>query len=355
MPTLNGDPTLGTTSTIGRYFGVVSVVPSFFFSVWAYLLLASQPWNGPPDLSGLTSATPAEAAILGLGLILLSLVIAVVTHPLQFLAVQAFEGYWGAGALGLAMQERRIARHLTRRFLLENTKDDANDALRKIKGQLGLKAADDLNWSDLIETDDLGPLLTASVRYRASDAALGAYPQLHENVMPTRLGNVLRKYEAAAGGAVGLDLILWANHIGMVAEPAHTTYVQDQRNAMDLAVRMTATCLAMFVLTFTLLWPHGVWLLVALLPVAGAALSYRGAVAAADSYGRALSAWLHLNRFRLYEALHLPPVAGPQQERDQNEVLEDLVLGQPEYRAAYGKADPVARPAALRGASRTMR
>lgn len=355
MPTLTSDPTLGTTSTIGRYFGVVSVVPSFFFAVWAYLLLASQPWNGPPDLTGLTSATPAEAAVLGIGLILCSLVIAVVTHPLQFLAVQALEGYWGPGTLGLAMQERQIARHLRRRLQLEKSKDDANDTMRGIKGRIGLRAGDDLNWSDVIEAGDLDPLLDASVTYRASSAALGAYPQLHENVMPTRLGNVLRKYEAAAGGAVGLELILWANHIGMVAEPPHTTYVQDQRSAMDLAVRMTVTCLAMFGLAFVLFWPHGVWLLVALLPLAGALLSYRGAVAAADSYGRALSAWLHLNRFRLYEALHLPPVADPQQERDQNGVLEDLALGQPEYRGDYRKADTAPRPAALRRFPRARR
>ncbi|HMM95105.1 hypothetical protein [Phycicoccus sp.] len=355
MLTLTNDPTLGTTSTIGRYFGVVSVVPSFFFTVWSYLLLVSQPWEGPPDLSGLTTETPAEAAALGLGLILTSLVIAVVTHPLQFLAVQALEGYWGPGALGSAMQERHIARHLRRRQQLEESKDYANDRVRRTKGGLGLKAGDDLNWADVMDAGGLAPLLGASVQYRATKIALGTYPQLHENVMPTRLGNVLRKYEGVAGGAVGLDLILWANHIGMVAEPSQTAYVQDQRNAMDLAVRMVGTCLAMFGLTFVLYWPHGVWLLVALLPLCGAFLSYRGAVAAADSYGRALSAWIQLNRFRLYEALQLPPVRDAQEERDQNRDLEDLALGQPEYRAAFRRAATVSGPAALRRASRTRR
>jgi hypothetical protein len=351
VSTLTSDPTLGTTSTIGRYFGIVSVVPSLFFGVWTYLLVASKPWEGPPDLSDIATVSPAEAVVLGIGLVLFSLLVAVVTHPLQFLAVQAFEGYWGASRFGLAMQERRIAAHIGHRLGLEDTKDESNRALRRIKGKLGLKADDVLNWSDAISAGQLAPLLAANVRYRGSDAALGAYPELHENVMPTRLGNVLRGYEVAAGGAVGLDLITWANHIGMVAEPTQTAYVQDQRNGMDLAVRMTVTCLGMFGLTIIMFWPHGLWLLVALLPLAGGWLSYRGAVVAADSYGRALTAWLHLNRFRLYEALGLPPIATSQQERTQNKGLVDLVRGQPEYTGSYGARRSAARAAASTDAS----
>ncbi len=37
------DATLGTGSTIGRYFGVVSVVPSVFLTAWLALVF---PWLG---------------------------------------------------------------------------------------------------------------------------------------------------------------------------------------------------------------------------------------------------------------------------------------------------------------------
>lgn len=336
MSAIVTDPTLGTTSTIGRYFGVVSVVPSVFFSVWTYVLIASRPWSGPPDLSAITPTNPVESVALSAGLILVSLIVAVVTHPLQFLIVQLLEGYWGPGPLGVAWQERRILGHVQRRTRLAGLAAPAKEYLEDVAADRGKKDLVQIDWPTELSAGQLGPILAATVVQARATAALGMYPQLYANTMPTRLGNVLRRYEAMAGAAVGLDLIKWANHIGMVAEPGHTAYVQDQRNGMDLAVRMTATCLAMFVLTFLLLWPHGLWLLVALGPLAGAWLSYRGAVVAADGYGRALTAWLHLNRFRLYDALRLAPVADSVQEAEQNKAQNALVDGTWGYQSTYG-------------------
>ena len=345
MSAIANDPTLGTTSTIGRYFGIVSVVPSVIFTVWTYLLLASQPWAGPPDLSSISRANPVESVAIGAGLILVSIVIAVVTHPLQFLTVQIMEGYWGAGALGRAWQERGIIRHARRRHDLARLRGSASEYLDDLASARGKSSAAQINWPGEFSKGSLGPIVEATVAESQAKAALGMYPQLVPNTMPTRLGNVLRRHEAMAGAAVGLDLIKWANHIGMVADPAQTAYVQDQRNGMDLAVRMAATCAAMFIMTFLLLWPHGLWLLVALIPLMGAWLSYRGAVVAADGYGRALTAWLHLNRFRLYDALHLPPVATAVQERQQNKGLDGLLNGTWGYESDYAPPTPSPPPA----------
>lgn len=360
------DPTLGTTSSVGRYFGIVSVIPSLFFTVWTYLLVASRPWDGPPNFSGILSANPFTSAAIAVALVLASLVVAVVTHPVQFMAVQLMEGYWGPGPVGRAWQERRIMWHLRRRARWEADRQSAVAELevltrddwvraeerrariaRAIRGTaLGTDPDSDagrasraanhtINWADAAKEARLGPILSATVKQRAAVAAIGIYPELHSNVMPTRLGNVLRTYEATAGAAVGLDVIGWANHIGLVADATHTAYLRDQRNGMDLAARMTATCAAMFAVTFLLMWPHGLWLLLGLIPLTGAWLSYRGAVSAAGSYGQALAAWLHLNRFRLYEALHLPPVGDTAAEQSQNEELQAFLLGQPDYDTTY--------------------
>lgn len=329
------DPTLGTTSTIGRYFGIVSVVPSLLFVVWAYLLLSVHPWDGPPDVSEAMDRSPVESVVVGALLMVSAIALAAVTHPLQFLAVQLLEGYWGTGPLALALQERRILSHLRRRRRLESIVDSAPSELRRISTGFGKKSHTQVDWVGALDRDQLRPLLAVLLAEQRSKARIGQYPKRHANMMPTRLGNTLRKYEESAGGAVGLDIVAWANHIGMVAEPTHTAYVQDQRNGLDLAVRMTVHCSAMFALTFALLWPHGLWLGVALLPLAGAWLSYRGAVVAADGYGRAFAAWLHLNRFRLYDALRLPAVMDSEQERTQNKGLRALILGQPEFTTDY--------------------
>jgi hypothetical protein len=122
----------------------------------------------------------------------------------------------------------------------------------------------------------------------------------------------------------------------MVADPAHTAYVQDQRSQLDLAVRMTAMGLMASVITVALLWMHGAWLLLALVPYTAARVSYRGALASANSYGLALIAWVNLNRFRLYDALKLPEVGNAAAERAQNKMLDNLILGHTAYDAQYG-------------------
>ena len=38
---LTSDPTLGTGSVVGRYFGIVSTIPSVLFAGWIYVLLAA--------------------------------------------------------------------------------------------------------------------------------------------------------------------------------------------------------------------------------------------------------------------------------------------------------------------------
>lgn len=311
------------------------MVPSFFLVLWIYLLLGSHPWDGAPDVTFLSSITPLGFAGLGVALVLISIAVAVITHPLQFLAVQMLEGYWGPGSIARAWQERRISSHLARRRSLEVAKASSGEAIEDLSVDLAHLANGEVDWATIVDARAQGPLLSAQVSFSSADAALQQYPPLHAAVMPTRLGNVLRRYESLAGSAISLPLIDWANHIGMVAKASDTNYVQDQRNGMDLAVRMTVTCLAMFVTSFALLWPHGFWLLVALVPLIGAWLSYRGAIVAADSYGRALTAWLHLNRFRLYEALNLSPITDADQERTQNKALAALVEGKPEFRSRY--------------------
>ena len=54
-----------------------------------------------------------------------------------------------------------------------------------------------------------------------------------------------------------------------------------------------------------LLCRDGAWALIALIPYALAYFSYRGSVIAAGHYGSALETLINLNRFALYEQLHV--------------------------------------------------
>ena len=53
--------------------------------------------------------------------------------------------------------------------------------------------------------------------------AVNKYPNEPIHVMPTALGNTLRRHEMLAGAAVGLPVLSWATHIGLVPLIPHTT------------------------------------------------------------------------------------------------------------------------------------
>lgn len=84
-----------------------------------------------------------------------------------------------------------------------------------------------------------------------------------------------------AGASYNLPILSFATHIAMIADPAHTAYVQDQRNQLDLAARMSAMAIIATAITCLAMWSDGTWLLTALIPYTAAWLSYRGAITSA--------------------------------------------------------------------------
>ena len=96
-------------------------------------------------------------------------------------------------------------------------------------------------------------------------------------MMPTRLGNVLRYYERKAGAPYGLDAVQVMPYLSRIASSEDLAYVNDQRSSLDLAVRLCLTSLLAAALWVLFFWWHGLWLLVTIVPLAIAYLSYRGA------------------------------------------------------------------------------
>lgn len=146
-----------------------------------------------------------------------------------------------------------------------------------------------------------------------------------EDIMPTRLGNVLRYYERKAGAPYGLDAVRVMPYLSRVAPSEDMAYVNDQRSSLDLAVRLCLTSLLAAALWILFFWWHGLWLLVTIIPLAIAYLSYRGAVVVAGEYGRALAVVIALNRFTLYERLHLRLPPDMASEYRANSALNDML------------------------------
>ena len=92
------DASAGVANSIGRYFSVVSFIPSSLYVLFVYLLVASGSWHHPPDWSHAFMSL----GHLGVdGVVLLTFLgvgLGIFIHPIQFSIVQFFEGYWGTSA-----------------------------------------------------------------------------------------------------------------------------------------------------------------------------------------------------------------------------------------------------------------
>lgn len=309
----------GIGGAIGRYFSIVSFVPSLFLAGFTFALIESGAWsgNGEPDWA------KAGNALTNLGnlalLTLISIALGVAVHPVQFALVQFFEGYWGTGSLAQRVRVARIRHHL--KTFKTGPFKDSKDALR---------ALNDKERPPLPEARvELLSLLGESQRRAAN------YPLHDDQMMPTRLGNVLRRHERLAGSQYGLEAIGVIRHVALVAPAQRVGYVNDQRQLLDLSVRMSATSIFATFIAVAFLWHHGLWLLIALVPYGIAYLSYRGAVVVAHEYGSAVSTMIDLDRFTLYDSLRLPRPATTAGERQMNAKLMRLVNHNPQVVLRY--------------------
>ncbi|GAA0812072.1 hypothetical protein [Spirilliplanes yamanashiensis] len=305
----------GARQAIGQYFSLVSFLPSLFLVTYCSVLISSGGLTGPPDHIGIRDAVSELDLGGAAALTLVSLAVSVVMHPLQYMMVQLAEGYWGLGALSRRMRSLAVDRHRRRRAALYELRRDAKHVrgeLERLHKSAGANAHQEL----------------LSLHFESSRLS-SDYPDSADNVMPTRLGNVLRRYEVGAGEPFGLPASALLPLVGLVAPDTELNYLNDRRSAMDLAVRTAAIFGIAFVLNVALFWDDGLWLLTALIPYTFAYVSYRGAIVQAHDYGNAMTNIVAMNRFTVYERLHLELPNNVLEERDLHQKLRPMFDLQP--------------------------
>ena len=350
----------GVGSAVGRYFGVVSFIPSLFLTGFIFALIKSGAWSS----SGSLNWSRAGSAFTHIGdlalLTLLSMAIGVAVHPIQFALVQFFEGYWGTGRWAQRARTVRIMHHLEKyKSFQTGLALEANKALGKADG-VAVQAAKDASEAatpqEARKAAEAGERARLQLEVRVGYLSIadesrrlaGGYPDVthvgmhveYDDIMPTRLGNALRRYERKAGAQYGLDAVSVIHQISFVAPVGRLAYVGDQRQLLDLSVRMSATSIVATLIAISALWRHGPWLLLALVPYAVAYLSYRGAVVVAHEYGAAVAAMIDLDRFALYDALRLPRPKDTAAERRMNAKLGKLLAHNRDIVLRYSYPDP---------------
>jgi hypothetical protein len=299
----------GVAQTIGRYFSVISVVPSSLYVVFVYLLITSGSWDHLPRWSQAFKSLE-QLGVGGIGLIALaSIALGVIVHPSQFAIVQFFEGYWGNNCIAQAIRSQRILRYRLLCEGLEGVRNDALDGLEELDRSDSKKAVD---------------RIALRSQYDEAHRVRESFPRALDNIMPTRLGNVLRRAEAQAGSQYRLSALQVVPHILLVAPQGHVDYVSDQRSQLDLAVRMTFMSVLSAATAVLFLWHCHFWIFISLIPYMLAYFSYRGSVIAARHYGSALDILINIDRFELYKQLRIQFPAGTAEERKANEKLAQL-------------------------------
>ena len=77
------------------------MLPSLLLVLWIYILIGTGSLSGTPRLSGVETALSHWSVGRVAGLVVASLAVALILHPLQLATTQLLEGYWGTSALAM--------------------------------------------------------------------------------------------------------------------------------------------------------------------------------------------------------------------------------------------------------------
>lgn len=277
----------------------------------AALFLLTLAWGGAPGHPvdfGRAWRTADHLGVMQVLLLALAVTLAaVLLQPLQLSLVRMLEGgfpVWLGSGLACAAQVRRkkeLERSVTKKL-------DAAVAL--IGATASHQATDKL-------VQEAG---TASAKLRSR------FPLRDHAIRATALGNALAAAEETAGSGYGLDaVVIWPRLYPLLSEQVRAA-VDDLRDGMDAAARLTATgVLTALAATGLLAWHSGLRTLLALLPLTIAVLSYLGAVRAATAFGIAMSVAFDLHRFDLLRTLKLAMPATQEEEQETNRALSDFL------------------------------
>ncbi|MFC4052448.1 hypothetical protein ACFOY4_22410 [Actinomadura syzygii] len=292
------------SESLSSRFALVGYLPTFA-AAWYLLTLV---WAGAPVGPLDFGRVWRTASKLGLGqltlIILTILLIAVLAAPLQMAMVRTLEGRWPR-LLGSGFAR---GRQLRRKHRLERAAELPAPADPESAGT----APEEPSPAVLQRAGRLGAELRRS------------FPMSDHLVRPTRLGNILAAMEDTAGRTYGLDgVIAWPRLYPQLSDRTRAL-VDDRRDMLDTAARLTVTSALVTVIGTALLVGTGWWHLLSLIPLGIAVLAYAGTVQAAHAYAEVVHVAFDLHRFDLLTALHMPLPTDTAAEATINQALCDM-------------------------------
>lgn len=309
---------------LGQGAVLVSVLPSAILVLIVFALPAASlyPWQDQANqdvADGLPAILNAANDLGGVGgavvLILAVMLTAVLVRPFQIAVVQALEGYWSSW--WTFPEQVAIERHHRRRsmavwgFLQDGVleKPPANRSFAEVARYLR-QNAQNKTWEE------------------RAQSVLNEYPD-QAYLLPTALGNILRRAETSAGERYGLGTVGMYPRLYPHLSARLDTQMSGELNLLDVSAALVFVFTGSAAASIPLVWRLDGWSLLPVAFVIGAVVAYRGARRAAASHAVLLHTAFDLHRFDMLTALHrtLPPT--PEQERLDNQALTEFLTGQP--------------------------
>jgi hypothetical protein len=284
-----------------------------------------------PHLANLREPFSPSLAKVG-AFVLTVILVSLFMHPLQFGMTQLLEGYWGTWKLPITLSAIQVNRYRSYIRNLNSLTQEHQDAYLRAAG---INADSDSDLSDedqiileaMLHGEEGDRLMRHVIGKEEAVRKLTQFPERARRVMPTRLGNALRRFEDMAGRPYKINGFATAPHFSLVAKPEHWRYVEDEQQQLDTTLRLCVVSIIATIESVAFLATDGQWLFLALVPYVLAYVSYRGSVAAARSYGRAVMTAIDLSRFALYDSLNVRRPASLEEERKLNETLMAVLQG----------------------------
>ena len=308
---MSGTVPLGNvaTSTSSR-FNLVGLAPSALLATAIGALVASGDFAGAPSLHLLIARSAKVNVFIASVIFLTVFCAALVLQPFQLLLVRVLEGYWEGVPVLRHLQWAGIEINRRRRWKI-----------------------------DVLEND--------------TERALQLYPPTTDDLLPTRLGNVLRSAERQAGEKHGFsEAVEMLPRIYPYISPPLAENLRDARNDLDTACRMCAVLWTIALLAGCTLTADGAvaasvgaWLAVPATAALSGVFSYRAAVRCAGEYGRVLYYVFDLHRRDLIRALGYVPPEGPDDERQLIEALTTWLIDRQSAAPASYREKPPRDPA----------
>lgn len=294
---LGGLVQAGTKALGGERFSLVSLLPITLLVGYVSFLWASGLYAGAAvNLGGIATEIGKNAGwavftVFGI------FVVSVLLRPLQISLVWMLEGYWDRTPLLKWIEPLARERHLRRRRAAEVTADQAID----------------LGTSMLLRSviQDRRRVRMQEIRQRNAELRLDRYPEDREHegdadeirLMPTMLGNALRKGEDDAGDRYGLDFPTIAPRLYPHLSSRISTEIARNFDAMESGASLTIVFLLAAAGSVPLLWRGDAWFLAAPIALLLALLAHLGTLRTAREHGLLLASAVDLHRFDMLAKL----------------------------------------------------